>query len=149
LGSDRFAALFACHCLGLAPCVVATAGTALTIDALSSRGGFLGGLIVPGAELMRRALVSGTAGLANHAGVCQDFPRATADAIETGARDALAGAVLSLMARLEQREGHVVDLIISGGDAAWLAPALPDTARIVDDIVLEGLLWLAKHILRV
>jgi type III pantothenate kinase len=146
LGADRFAALLACHKLGLAPCVMATAGTALTVDALASGGEFLGGLIVPGAALMRGALATGTAGLANSAGVCQDFPRATADAIETGIDDALAGAVRAMRERLAREEGRPVTTVLSGGDAARLQRHLPFATRVMDDMVLEGLIWLARSL---
>lgn len=145
LGSDRWAALFACHGLGLAPCVMATAGTALTVDALSSQGEFLGGLIVPGAGLMRRALTAGTAGLAVCAGVCQDFPRATEDAIESGIHGALSGAVATQRARLERLEGGPVSVVLSGGDAGWLRPALTGNVLAREDMVLEGLYWIAKR----
>lgn len=146
LGSDRFATLFACHCMGLAPCVAATAGTALTVDALSSRGEFLGGTILPGAGLMHRALATGTAGLVNSAGVCQDFPQATAAAIETGIRDALVGSIDAMRTRLERFEDRSVAVVLSGGDAAMLSRHLSGEVRVVEDMVLEGLLWLAKHL---
>jgi type III pantothenate kinase len=146
LGADRFAALYACLVMGLAPCVVATAGTALTVDALASDGLFLGGMIAPGVGLMRHALVTGTAGLANSPGVCQDFPRATVDAIESGIDAALAGPVATMRERLTRMEGSAVATVLSGGDAARLARALPFTTRLIDDLVLEGLLCLAKRL---
>ncbi|MDD5612087.1 MAG: type III pantothenate kinase, partial [Gallionella sp.] len=53
LGCDRWAALIAAwHQLGSA-CLVVNSGTATTIDALSARGEFIGGLILPGVELMQ------------------------------------------------------------------------------------------------
>jgi type III pantothenate kinase len=146
LGADRFAALFACHCRGLAPCIMVMAGTALTIDALASEGVFQGGMILPGARLMRQSLASGTAGLAESPGVCQDFPRATPDAIETGLCAAQAGAVRALHERLVRLEGRDVATLVSGGDAEWLASHLPGEVRIVENMVLEGLLCLAKHL---
>lgn len=146
LGTDRFAALFACHCMGLAPCIVATAGTALTVDALGPDGVFEGGVIVPGAALMRRSLAERTAGLAISGGVCQDFPRATADAIETGVCDALVGSIMALRMRLEKSMGRSAPVLIGGGDAALLAPHLSGEVRVVENMVLEGLHWLAKHL---
>jgi type III pantothenate kinase len=146
LGTDRFAALFACHCLALAPCVMATAGTALTVDALGPDGAFEGGVIVPGAGLMRRSLTEGTAGLAISGGVCQDFPRSTADAIQTGICAALVGSIEALRTRLETSAGRPVPVLIGGGDAALLAPHLTGEVRVVENMVLEGLHWLAKHL---
>src|SRR3981189_1221240 len=54
LGSDRWAALVAAHATERGHKLVVNAGTALTIDALTADGHFLGGLIVPGPALMRR-----------------------------------------------------------------------------------------------
>jgi type III pantothenate kinase len=145
LGSDRFAALLACHGLGFAPCIMATAGTALTVDALSSEGRFLGGYIVPGAMMMRGALAQGTAGLAISHGVCHDFPRSTADAIESGLRAAQVGAIETLREHLSRREVRPVRVVLSGGDAQGVAASMGVAPRIVEDMVLEGLLWLAKQ----
>ena len=52
LGTDRWAAVIAAWNRGLAPCVVACAGTALTIDQLDERGHYLGGAIVAGYHAM-------------------------------------------------------------------------------------------------
>ncbi|HET9699363.1 MAG TPA: type III pantothenate kinase, partial [Burkholderiales bacterium] len=103
LGSDRWASLIAARRLEAGPCLVVTAGTALTVDALSGGGCFLGGIIVPGVGLMKRALAGNTAGLREEPGAVQDFPRSTADAIESGAVQALAGAVERMAALLAAR----------------------------------------------
>jgi type III pantothenate kinase len=63
LGSDRWAALIAAHRAHRGHKLVVNAGTALTIDALTAEGRFLGGIIVPGPALMRASLDRGTAGL--------------------------------------------------------------------------------------
>ena len=44
------------------PMVVVMVGTAVTVEAISAEGEFLGGLILPGHGIMLRALESGTAG---------------------------------------------------------------------------------------
>ena len=58
LGADRWAALIGARHLYQGACVVVNAGTTMTVDALSSESIFLGGCIVPGFELMRRALAA-------------------------------------------------------------------------------------------
>ncbi len=63
LGADRWAALIAVRNLVEGAALVVNAGTAVTIDALTQEGEFLGGLIVPGLDLMADALTRGTAGL--------------------------------------------------------------------------------------
>jgi len=96
LGADRWAGLIAARKLygntGRA-CVVANAGTTMTVDALSSDGVFLGGVIVPGIELMRASLDAGTAQLRLGQGTFYFFPDNTEAAIISGAINALAGAI--------------------------------------------------------
>ena len=58
LGSDRWAALIAAWHLVRGKCMVVNCGTAITIDTLSVQGEFIGGLIVPGVELMQRSLAA-------------------------------------------------------------------------------------------
>jgi type III pantothenate kinase len=142
LGPDRWAALVAARASGPGPKVVATAGTALTVDALSAAGEFLGGLIVPGPALMRRALQSGTARLREIDGTDSDFPASTPDAITSGAIQACAGAIAQVVERLARREGARPDVLLSGGAAREIAPrlAMPYTLR--ENLVLDGLVRL-------
>jgi type III pantothenate kinase len=144
LGADRYAMLVASLHLGLAPCVVVGAGTAVTVDALDEAGCFLGGLILPGPALMRQALKSGTAGVGAVAGQVADFPRATGDAVETGIWRALAGAVEAMRSRLAHETGVLPLTVLSGGEAAGLAAVLAGPIQVVEDLVLEGLLWIAR-----
>jgi len=144
LGPDRWAALVAARGAGAGPKVVATAGTALTVDALSGTGAFLGGLIVPGPALMRRALTSGTAGLRDTEGRFTDFPASTPDAITSGAIQACVGAILRMVESLERREGSRPALVLSGGAASEIAPHLAMAHEVRENLVLEGLVRLAE-----
>jgi len=144
LGTDRWAALVAAWNAHHTACVVVNAGTALTVDALSGDGEFLGGVIVPGFGLMREALATGTAAVAVTSGQWRDFPTSTADAVQTGTLTAMAGAVLHMAALLEMREGHPPQCLLSGGDAELLAAALPRPSLIVPNLVLLGLFLLEK-----
>lgn len=146
LGADRYAGLIACQRRGLAPCVVASAGTALTVDALAGEGEFLGGMILPGAALMRRALAEGTAAVPASAGDWQDFPRSTGDAVATGILTALVGTIEAMRARLTDEIAHEVPVVLAGGDAEGLAGHLSGPVMIENNLVLEGLLWLARDL---
>jgi type III pantothenate kinase len=139
LGSDRWAALIAAwHRVGSA-CLVVSSGTATTIDALTANGEFAGGLILPGIELMQRSLAIGTAQLAVAAGAYADFPRNTNDAIYSGAIQATCGAIQRQHALLENN----APVLLCGGAAPLLTPHL--SAQIVDNLVLQGLLLIAKE----
>lgn len=146
LGSDRWAALIAAWGQQRCGCLVVNAGTAMTVDALSDTGEFLGGIIVPGLDLMQKALVTNTASLGSKKGEFQDYPDNTADAIASGAMQALAGAVERMSTSLAATLGHVPDCIISGGAAQLLQPRLNLSARVVDNLVLEGLVLIAAEV---
>jgi type III pantothenate kinase len=147
LGSDRWAALVAARAAALDaphPQLVVMSGTALTVDALTADGFFLGGIIVPGLSLMRRALNSGTAQLPAIPGQYQTFPGSTIDAITSGALDACAGAVQRMFAHLSDKTGDVPRCMGSGGAIDVLAQHLPFPVSINDNLVLDGLLVIAE-----
>ena len=145
LGSDRWAALIAAHHLAPGHKLVVNAGTALTIDALDDAGHFLGGVIVPGPALMRRSLDQGTAGLRLTEGVVDAFPRATPDAITTGAIVAASGAVMRMAQAMTDRGTPPASIVLSGGAAKEIAPHLPFTLAIHENLVLEGLNLIARR----
>ena len=145
LGCDRWAALLGAWRLHGGPAVVVNAGTALTVDALAGDGVFAGGIIVPGAELMRQALAANTAALRLQPGQFSFFPDSTGDAIMSGVINALCGAV-GRMARFVEDTGQAAPLcVLSGGGAALIAPHLNLEVKVVDNLVLEGLLTIARE----
>ncbi|MGH8702547.1 MAG: type III pantothenate kinase [Burkholderiales bacterium] len=148
LGADRWAALIGAWNLHRGPCVVVNAGTTMTVDALDGEGVFLGGMIVPGADLMRAALARNTARLRPRPGRFAFFPSGTADAIESGAVNALAGAV-ERMLRFMQQAGQAAPLtVLSGGAAQLIAPQLNGAVEVVDNLVLEGIVLIAHDSFR-
>jgi type III pantothenate kinase len=139
LGADRWAALVGARARTGAACVVANAGTAITVDALDRDGLFIGGLILPGVELMLRSLAGGTADLHDERGAFAEFPVTTADAMTSGALCAAAGAVRAMIEHLQRRDGEAPALLLTGGGAAAIEPRLPGGALLVPRLVLEGL----------
>ena len=142
LGSDRWAALVAARAIAKgAPRaqLVVMCGTALTVDALTADGQFLGGIIVPGLRLMRLALNRATAQLPAAAGEYQRFPTNTENAITTGAVAACTGAVDRMYAHLSVETGEAPFCLCSGGAINDLAPYLSFPLSINDNLVLDGL----------
>ena len=142
LGCDRWAAMIGAYSGGTnksAPMLVVMAGTALTIDALTADGVFLGGIIAPGPALMREALNRGTAQLPDAAGEYRDFGRNTIDAIETGAINACAGAIERMHAKLAAESNAAPRCVASGGAIHAIARHLPFPVAINDNLVLDGL----------
>lgn len=145
LGSDRWAALVAAWELKRQGCLVVDIGTAMTVDALSDTGEFLGGIITPGADLMQKLLIENTASLKPKEGKFRDYPDNTADAIYSGTIHALAGAVERMAALLTVTLGHAPDCILSGGVAQQLKARLDVNTHVMDNLVLEGLKLIAHE----
>ena len=139
LGPDRWAALVAARALHQGPCLVVNAGTATTADLLSADGEFLGGLILPGVDLMRFVLHEHTGRLPLQEGRFVQAPRNTVDAIETGCRHAQAGAV----ERMFRVAGPGAQCLVSGGAGNALIEQLDIPCRYVENLVLEGLARIA------
>ena len=144
LGSDRWAALIGARREESGPVLVVNAGTALTIDAMTADGQFLGGLIVPGIRLMMRALTTGTAHAHAADGEFVQFPTNTLDAIYSGALNAALGSVTRMSDALAARSGAVPVCILSGGAASVLIPHLPPPTREIPNLVLSGLVTIAE-----
>lgn len=147
LGPDRYAALIAAHRRGLGDCVVVGAGTALTADMLTRDGRFLGGCIVPGPALMRASLAASTDRIrAMTGGAMADLPRDTASAVATGIALALCGVVEGMGRRLQSATGREVTVIAGGGARSLLMPCLDRPVVEVENLVLEGLAWVARDL---
>jgi type III pantothenate kinase len=143
LGSDRWAALIAAWHLAGGACLVVNSGTATTIDALSGGGEFIGGLILPGVELMQRSLRETAARLKGApAGNDVPFPLNTADALFSGVLQASCGAIERQYALLGVQGAPIV---LGGGAARLLQDRLNAPSRIVDNLVLHGLWLIAQE----
>ena len=143
LGIDRWAALIGARRLSSDPCVVVNAGTAMTVDALTEKGEFIGGIIVPGFDLMHESLAAHTARLSAERGNFKSFPRTTRDAITSGAIQALCGAVERMRDAMLAAGHREPVLIFSGGAGELVARHMGRPVRIVDKLVLEGLVQIA------
>lgn len=145
LGVDRWMALLAARRRAATAALVVSAGTAVTIDALDGDGVFHGGLIVPGLRMMAQALAGGTAHVGELAGRWQDFPQTTADAVHSGAVNALCGAIEAQYARLEAMAGPAPRCLLTGGDADVLLAHLKLPAEPVPLLVLEGIEYASRE----
>lgn len=143
LGCDRFASAIGAHALlpGTA-LIIATCGTATTIDALSAEGVFIGGMILPGLGLMASSLARNTAQLpqvAQDLCIAQPFADYTDAAIVSGCLAAQAGAIERAVAA-HSRTGPL-RCLLSGGAASLISPhlQLPQGHEQIDNLVLLGL----------
>lgn len=162
LGNDRWVALVGLSTHAAAAAILASFGTATTVDTLSAvdakgRRRFEGGIILPGPELMRRSLANGTAGLPYAEGDSIMLPRNTHAAISSGIAAAQAGALLRQWRSAVDILGVAPQVYCTGGGwplvsgevAAALARAQSDlglpevAARWLEAPVLDGLAGMA------
>lgn len=147
LGADRWAALIGARGLTARAACVVDAGTAVTVDALSAQGEFLGGAIFPGLRLLRDSLAQGTEAITRAPGNADDCPaRSTADGVAAGTLFGLAGAVERLVDEYRRVLGQELELFLTGGDAPELAAHLRVKMTPVPDLVLQGLARVADSL---
>ncbi len=154
LGADRWVGMVGvAHHFALPhpPVVLASFGTATTIDTLSPDNEFTGGLILPGVTMMHESLARGTANLPNAPGSLASFPTSTVSAITSGIAAAQVGAILRQVRLAERVYGQAPIVGVTGGARAAVASELTDVLGVIapielPHIVLNGLAALAhKH----
>jgi type III pantothenate kinase len=164
LGSDRWAGMIGAHAAFPGEhLLIATFGTATTLEALRADGCFVGGLIAPGWSLMMRSLGEHTAQLptldADAARGLLDGTRGTQHATRRGPsfatdtpRSLSAGCTLAQAGLVErtwrdlQDEWQVpVRLVVGGGAADEVASALKVPHTRHDSLVLSGLALIASE----
>ena len=150
LGADRWVAMIGAYHRMLAqgevrPMVVVMVGTAVTVEAISPDGRFLGGFILPGHGIMLRAMESGTAGLHVPTGDVSQFPTNTSDALTSGGTFAIAGAVECMVQHVRQRCGAEPMCVMTGGAGWKMAPSMTRPFELVDNLIFDGLLVIAQQ----
>ena len=150
LGADRWVGVIGARALARArSSVVANAGTALTLDAVSAGGRHLGGAIIPGSTAMIAGIIKGTNGIGRRARGARAsrrrlFAADTASALAAGAQFAAAALIDRAVDEAARELRAVPLLILTGGAAPDLKPHLRHKARMVPDLVLHGLAALAR-----
>lgn len=149
LGVDRWLAMLGGRSLEPGPICVVSVGTAMTIDGLAASGQHLGGVIVPGPELMVTSLLKNTSEIARRAsgGSANDdlFADNTLGAIQQGAVQALAALVDRAVETLAQQLGQAPVLLLTGGASSRLLGAIRSPGREIPDLVLKGLAVVAAQ----
>jgi type III pantothenate kinase len=150
VGADRLVNAVAAFERVKDTCVVVDFGTAITYDAVSAAGEYLGGIISPGAEISIDALYERAAKLpkvelAEPRGL---IGKSTVDAIRSGIVFGFAGQVEGIVRRLRSELGPATPVIATGGLAGTLVPFIRETIDEVDDLLtLIGLrlIWLRNQ----
>lgn len=148
-GVDRLLGAWWAHQEAGGAALVASLGTAFTLDAVDAAGCFRGGAIGAGLGVQEAALASAAPHLpppgreATRAGIPDD----SASAIACGTAGALAAALEVLASRFaEELHAAACPRFLTGGDAARLARWLAPDWRLEADLVLRGLDRLAPRV---
>jgi type III pantothenate kinase len=142
VGADRLVNAVAAYERVHDTCVVVDFGTAITYDAVSAAGEYLGGIITPGAEISIDALYDRAAKLpkVELAKPRSLIGKSTVDAIRSGIVYGFAAQVEGIVARLRHELGQSTTVIATGGLAGVLVPFIRETIDAVDDLLtLTGL----------
>ena len=141
VGADRLVNAVAGIELFGSPLLVVDFGTAITVDAISPRGEYLGGAIAPGLVVSMEALFGKAAKLPK---VALDLPesvigRNTRDSMQSGFLYGFAGMVDSLVERIRDELGEEAKAIATGGQADIIAPISRSISAVEPWLTLEGL----------
>jgi type III pantothenate kinase len=148
LGADRWANLLAIHARGNGPAVVIDCGTAITIDAIAADGTHLGGLIVPGMDLMTTALAEAAPGIQLQEQDNHDVSllgRTTEAAVSGGVLYAAVSLIDRVSVDLKLELGNATTILLTGGDAKRILPLLSSKPEYDPDLVLKGLAVFAEE----
>ena len=141
VGADRIVnGVAAYHKYG-GPCVVADFGTAITFDAISGRGEYVGGIICPGIGISSEALFSRTARLPRI-----DFREPlkligtnTVASMQSGLFYGALGQVDGILSRLIEVLGPETRCVATGGQASMIARASHYLKSVDENLTLDGL----------
>jgi type III pantothenate kinase len=147
LGVDRWLCMIATHAMQSRASCIVSAGTAMTIDALDADGVHLGGVIVPGPDLMITSLMRGTSDIQTRAAegsIATDlFADNTLGALHQGAVNALAALVERAIDAMRLKLHVSPAVILTGGACHRLEPLIAAPCVAIPDLVLRGLAVLA------
>ncbi|MHC4883584.1 MAG: type III pantothenate kinase [Planctomycetota bacterium] len=127
--------------------IVVDCGTAVTVDVVDASGCFLGGVILPGPRLWSEALACNTAQLPRvdqTKSMAGPIGRSTVEALAGGLDYGLSGAVANLIEAQGRSFESVPPIILTGGDASWMAERLSRPVTQCPHLVLEGIVLLAR-----
>ncbi|MFH1418508.1 MAG: type III pantothenate kinase [Planctomycetota bacterium] len=148
VGIDRICAAAAAYDEVRAACVIASFGTAITVDCVNDAGAFLGGAILPGIDLQAKALHAGTAVLPEVSveetgGV---YGGTTEQAIRNGIVYGVVGSLREITERYATDLKAWPRLVVTGGNGELVRRHCDFVDDLVPDLCVRGIaLAYRKH----
>ena len=144
LGVDRWLTLIAVHVKWKEAFCIVDCGSAITIDLIDAKGEHQGGLILPGFNMMKEALLEKTRiPRIGEVETPELLARDTATAVSSAGLHAAAALVERVLLHAVGLFDETPRLVITGNDAVKLLKVLDKPAEIEQDLVMMGLGYLA------
>ena len=141
LGVDRFIAAFTAVEKYGKPIIVCDFGTAATIDAVNSKGEFLGGIIAPGISILAETLFQKTSKLPKVKIEKPEsiFGNSTIASIQSGIFYGYIGLVDGILRKMIDELGENPKIIATGGSASKIAENSELIEFVDEKLMLDGL----------
>jgi type III pantothenate kinase len=141
VGTDRIVAAFAAVEKYGKPAIICDFGTATTIDAVNSKGEYLGGIITPGINTLSEALFLKTSKLPR---VELEKPEnvignSTVSSIQSGIFYGYIGLTEGILKRMTEELGEKPRVVATGGFSRLIAENCPLIEIVDENLMLEGL----------
>lgn len=146
VGQDRLVCAYAAAKIYGKPAIIIDLGTAITLDAVSGKDEYLGGIIVPGIQITTETLFERTALLPL---VKFEVPktligRDTKTSILSGIYYGYGEMIKGLISLLKKKVSSRARVIITGGHAELMSKYIKEKGSVIDrDLVMKGLVFLA------
>ena len=147
IGQDRLITAFAAQAIYGKPVLIIDFGTAVTFDAISKKGSYLGGLILPGIKMSLDSLSERTALLPKtYLKKTSTFiGKNTEASIRNGMIYGYASICEGLVKRFQKKLGKSLKVVATGGDAALISKYSPSLRTLEPDLALKGLYLIARY----
>jgi len=144
LGVDRWLGMLAAYQRHKKAVCIIDCGTAVTFDVVNETGQHLGGLIMPGLQMMQQALLIGTQRIDSIQGQVSSLADNTQDAVIGGCTHLLVSGLDGLYRKYSKQFDGELMCVMTGGDGEKLSNAMESNCHYEEDLILYGLYLAAR-----
>lgn len=147
VGADRIVTGVAAFRLTQGPTIVVDFGTATTFDAISAKGEYLGGNIVPGIGILSEVLYRRTEKLprVEIKKPSKVIGNSTVESMQAGIYFGYVGLVKGILQGMKRELGDC-QVVATGGHASIIAADCSDIDRLEEDLIIQGLNIFYSHL---